>query len=69
LPASQEVEMNGQNIFTAKGMINIDSPFLDLSIGTEFEDDYYIEYRRFGTDITDSQKSISYYKIGRRFYF
>ena len=69
LPAAKEVAINGQTIITAKGTININSPFLDLAIGTEFEDDYYLEYRRFGTDITDSKKSIRYYKLGRRFYF
>jgi hypothetical protein len=68
LPAESEVEHNGQDIFSQKGTVNIDSPYLDLSIGVEF-DSFYIEYRRFGTDLTDEKESISLFKIGKRIYF
>ena len=68
LPAEGEAKANGVVFLEQEVRVNIESPFLDLALGLEFEKSWYGEVRRFGI-IDNPEKSITIVKIGKRFYF
>ena len=68
MQGTAETDFNGQTIIVEEeAVINIESPFLELGVGYEW-DGYHIELNRFGI-LDDRERSITTFRFYKKFEF